>query len=329
MFTVPSIAESKNIFLKVVDHLRDSKILKSCAKGAVITAIAVAIFACCYGIYQLVKKIQERKVAPVQKETIKKDPNSQNILLLGCSCVGKSALLKVLKDPTSDSKEFLHTKEPELTTIEISGYKLNVMDTPGLFERGSIGVIEKDNKERRSVKETIQVISNAAEQRFGGTGFENVDTAVFTIELTPSLKENDITSLNTFLPKLSEKTKKILVITHAETMTKEWQTSMRSQLLQHSKVIFNNFQENQILFSGALNSDNVQNIGYTLPRICTLRETIIAQLLPEEEPEEAFNKRFEETKKKIKEFTETAEAAAANNTEKLNRFDKERLEELK
>eukprot|EP01087_Luapelamoeba_hula_P021905 TRINITY_DN773_c0_g1_i5.p1 TRINITY_DN773_c0_g1~~TRINITY_DN773_c0_g1_i5.p1 ORF type:complete len:406 (-),score=105.33 TRINITY_DN773_c0_g1_i5:72-1202(-) len=75
---------------------------------------------------------------------VMKAASTRNIILLGRSRAGKSTLLRMLKHPTHIPQSvqfFAQTQDPVLNsfTVERGGhnYGINVLDTPGLFERSA------------------------------------------------------------------------------------------------------------------------------------------------------------------------------------------------
>lgn len=241
-----------------------------------------------------------------------KDSNTQNILLLGRAWSGKTTLLNTLKDICSVAqKKFIHTEQPSLTTIDISGVKLNVMDTPGLFLNG---YGDKND-------EIIESIANKAQEFFLGKRFRNVDTVIMTIQVMENFLRDDVETLNALLPQLEGNTKKILVITRGDKYCDDDMKNILSEIRsseQFAGLIDTYFKDN-VLFSGS-NTDRspINDLIYVLKKdIFNFRECLIEKLLPEQENEALKNKRQLEDRQQIQLYAQSKGAKKESEDEEI------------
>jgi predicted GTPase len=243
----------------------------------------------------------------VQQEAVKKDEKTQNVLIVGRVRSGKTTLCKLLHDLFQVVK-FTGlfrdgTREPALHESDLSGYQLRVLDTPGLCEHAPKG------KAARTNSEIIELIKGKVKELFGGQDFENVDTVLMTFTVDAGINSEDMLALETFLPLLPEKTKKILVISHAEGLDDNACDRIRSQIHQYSplaKLVHSYFRGN-ILFSGAVEQFYLDHRAEnsTTSYLSTMhkdRERLIAALLPVPESQDLKNERLEKTAEKAKAF---------------------------
>jgi GTP-binding protein EngB required for normal cell division len=254
------------------------------------------------------EEVKKEELQEIPEEEIVRDEKTQNILLIGRSRSGKTTLINLLEEVcqvVGMGSLFYATREPELHELELSDYRLRVVDTPGLCEYAQKG------KTQRTNEEIVQLIKEKAKEFFGGKEFEQVDTVLMTFTVESGINSGDMMALETFLPLLPQKTKKILVITHAECYSNHDHSSLRSQLSQHARlsVLINTYfrgAEN-ILFTGALDEHDLnleQTTTRKLRQIHFYREALIRALLPNAEPADLRQKRLDTTTGDVKVFLE-------------------------
>jgi hypothetical protein len=173
--------------------------------------------------------------------------------------------------------------------------------------------VELNSKTKeRSNAEIAQVIEAKVCDVFGGQGYGNVDVAIFTNSVLSGINEQDIKSLQFFLPKIHSQTKKLFVITRAEEPPELTLEKIRNQCdaSQLRDVINEAFggKEN-ILFSGALSERYLEfkeMAFHRFARILELREHLIDSLLADhvtpQERAEFHRQELEDFEVKLQQF---------------------------
>lgn len=238
-----------------------------------------------------------------------KDANTRNVVIAGRMLSGKSTINDVLENVchvADRTSLFGFTKEPRLHESAFGGYKIQVLDTPGLFQRAKIGETKRENGE------IAQAIQESVKTYFGGDGYNNVDTVLIPISFTDGVNSEDIEAIKFFTENLPPATKKILVVTRAEGYSENDRNSLLHQISQHrdlSKLVDAHFGgTDHILFNGTLEKNELEfEISTTrhLEQIYLDRERLIKALLPTEEPVDLKEARLKETAKQVEAFLET------------------------
>jgi GTP-binding protein EngB required for normal cell division len=180
-----------------------------------------------------------------------------NILIIGRTRTGKSTIKSLLIDPTEPPNDLTlksDTKGAKFQSfhLEEKHTVINIIDTPGLFERGNNEVDIRDNE---TILQTIAMCINMEITKF--------HVICFCVSLTSGINKEDITSLELLIDYLGKETSKnsCLVITHCESKTEKQRDKLRGELVQdlYFKKIAP-FFELGILFSGSINRDDF-NLG--------------------------------------------------------------------
>ena len=180
-----------------------------------------------------------------------------NILIIGRTRTGKSTIKSMLIDPTKPPQDLTlksDTKGAQFQSFHLQekDIVINIIDTPGLFERSSNEVDIRDNE---TILKTIEMCINMEITKF--------HVICFCVSLTSGINKEDITSLELLIQYLGEETSKnsCLVITHCESKTEEQREKLQQELVQdlYFKKIAPFFKLG-ILFSGSINRDDF-NLG--------------------------------------------------------------------
>ena len=125
-----------------------------------------------------------------------------------------------------------------------------------LWTRQFFEVARADAKEpARTNEELVALMKKIAQEIFGGQGFENVDTVIFTASFETGINSNDVATMNLLLPEVPKETKKNFVITRADLHSDLWRKNLLKDLSQHKdlkELIENHFGGIIVLFSSAL-----------------------------------------------------------------------------
>ena len=221
--------------------------------------------------------------------TSPKVSEGQNILMIGKTRTGKSTLLEVLTDQlTNDGigSIFSETRESYLKTvtfrdITIDGKvaKINIHDSPGLFE------VRKRGENSRNNKEILELICKDGMKFFGQKNLKNINSVVLTFSYTAGINWQGIHSLWIVLPflqrmGLSKDVKILFIITHAENFAERDRESIREELNQYPDV--GNFIKKykvEVLFSGSVKKTQFQEVmNNQLTTVKKYRKDLIAAL---------------------------------------------------
>ncbi|CAM4850361.1 unnamed protein product [Rotaria magnacalcarata] len=177
----------------------------------------------------------------------------RNILILGRSRAGKSTITSLLADPTEVPKDLTlksETKQAHYCSFHLQkdNVVINIIDTPGLFERSTTEVDVRDNA---TILDTIGTCINMEITKF--------HVICFCVSLTNGINGDDIKSLQILIEYLGKKISKIscLIITHCESKSEEKRNRLKEELVQDNyfKKIAP-FFELGIFFSGSINPDD-------------------------------------------------------------------------
>jgi hypothetical protein len=155
--------------------------------------------------------------------------------------------------PTNDSSEedvsTNDSSEKSMSTTESSeDLVLNIIDTPGLFERGTDKIEVRDNE---IIMQAIDACVNQEITKF--------HVICFCVAITVGINQEDIQALKLLLETIGDKvaSNSCLIITHCESKDKKQRQEMKSQLAEDMdfKSIARFFKKG-IFFSGALNRDD-------------------------------------------------------------------------
>ncbi|CAF1425973.1 unnamed protein product [Rotaria magnacalcarata] len=206
---------------------------------------------------------QRQKIKKEIKEDYKENGNykmikvaHKNILIIGRSRTGKSTIKSLLVDPTKIPKDLTlkaDTKQAKFCSFHLQkdNVVINIIDTPGLFERSTTEVDIRDNT---TILNTIGTCINMEITKF--------HVICFCVSLTNGINGDDIKSLEILIEYLGKKISKIscLIITHCESKSEEKRNKLKEELVQDNyfKKIAP-FFELGIFFSGSINPDDFHN----------------------------------------------------------------------
>ncbi|UJR19171.1 hypothetical protein I4U23_022301 [Adineta vaga] len=161
------------------------------------------------------------------------------------------------KIPTDESSEDVFedysseddSSEEDLSTTESpEDLVLNIIDTPGLFERGTDEITPRDND---IIMRAIDVYANQE--------ITKVHVICFCVAMTVGINELDIQALKLLLKTMGDKiaSNSCLIITHCESKDKKQRKSIISQLKEDKEFeLIRPFFKMGIFFSGVLNRDD-------------------------------------------------------------------------
>ncbi|CAF1189425.1 unnamed protein product [Adineta ricciae] len=182
--------------------------------------------------------------------------NHKNVMLIGRTRTGKSCIKMLLTDPTKVPDELTlksGTREPLFESFHAHDNKmvLNIIDTPGLFERGTSEIDIRDNE---TIMRTIQFCINMEITKF--------HVICFCIAITNGINAEDIKSLELLIeflgPELANNS--CLIITHCESKAVDQLETYKQELLQdHFFRSIASYFKLGIFFSGSLNRDDYNN----------------------------------------------------------------------
>ncbi|CAF4888490.1 unnamed protein product [Rotaria socialis] len=182
--------------------------------------------------------------------------DTKNVMLIGRSRTGKSTIKMLLVDPTKIPEDMdlkSGTKEPLFQSYHIAEKQviLNIIDTPGLFERGIDADKLRDNK---TILKTIKICVNREITKF--------HFICFCVSIISGINQQDIESLVLLTEYLGSELSRnsCLIITHCESKNDTQRDKMHKQLFEDSyfKAIAS-FFELGIFFTGSINWDDYNN----------------------------------------------------------------------
>ncbi|CAF3348137.1 unnamed protein product [Rotaria sp. Silwood2] len=175
-------------------------------------------------------------------------------MLIGRTRTGKSTIKALLVDPTKIPDEIMlksGTREPLFESFHSlqNNIVFNIIDTPGLFERGPKD--EMTIRDNETILKTISMCVNMEITKF--------HVICFCMSLTSGINQEDIKSLELLVDFLGKELSdnSCLIITHCESKTKEQLNALRKELVED--MFFKNiasFFKLGIFFSGSLNRDD-------------------------------------------------------------------------
>jgi len=181
-------------------------------------------------------------------------------LLIGRTRTGKSTFQKVLVDPTTipaPMNLMPGGRYPRFESFYIAENKmmLNIIDCPGLFERGRN---ENDIRKNKAIMRTMEECICRE--------ITKLHVICFCMSLNDGLHQEDIESVQLLVKFLGEEVSNYscLIITRSESMGKKQQQNLLTELRNdvHFRQIEDYFQKG-IFFSGAINRDHFDN-GYEI-----------------------------------------------------------------
>lgn len=209
----------------------------------------------------------------------------KNVLVIGRTRAGKTTIKKVLVDPTTVAEEMRLAAQTRAATFESfiiddDAMVVNIIDTPGLFEKGANNMNLMDNK---TILKTIEQCVAREITKFhlicfcasfeSGINAEDVKSIILLTEfLGPAVSQNSC-----------------LIITRCESKNEEQRNTLRKEIENDTlfKPITGYFQRG-IFFSGSLDRDSwnnaTDNLYYQFETIVSYRNKLIDVLKENIEP---------------------------------------------
>lgn len=189
------------------------------------------------------------------KNTTKK-VKSNNIMIIGRTRSGKTTIKSLMLDPTIVPDELTlksGTRDPLIESFHIADINaaLNIIDTPGLFERGT----EEDSlRDNDAILTTIEKCANMEITSF--------HVICFCVSITSGINGEDVRSIELFMKFLGDEISSnlCLIITHCESKNEEQRHTIKKELEEDKffKKIAPFFKLG-VFFSGSINRDNYNN----------------------------------------------------------------------
>jgi GTPase SAR1 family protein len=208
----------------------------------------------------------------------------KNILIIGRTRTGKSTIASMLVDPTYVPKDLTlkaDTKEPQFRSFHLQQQRIvfNVIDTPGLFERGNTEVDIRDNEK---ILETIGKCINMEITKF--------HVICFCVSVSNGINSEDIKSLELLIEYMGEgiSNNSCLIITHCESKIDQQRETLKEELLQdlYFKKVAPFFQLG-IFFSGSINPDDYhqanESVYHQYATVTEYRDLLIEMFLKTDE----------------------------------------------
>ncbi|CAF1588066.1 unnamed protein product, partial [Didymodactylos carnosus] len=201
----------------------------------------------------------------------------KNIMLIGRTRTGKSTIKNLLVDPQRIPDQptlWAATKTASFQSFAVDDNNtvLNIIDTPGLFERGSETMDIQDNET------LLNTIKQCADREI--TKFHII---CFVASFEAGINEQDIQSLKLLIKFLNPLISKnsCLIVTRCESKTERQLNVLGNELEtdRHFKELVPNFEKG-IHFSGSLNFDDWSNANESslyrqFITVCKYRDNLI------------------------------------------------------
>ncbi|CAF2979971.1 unnamed protein product [Rotaria socialis] len=209
----------------------------------------------------------------------------KNVLLIGRTRTGKSTIKKVLVDPTTVADEMKLAAQTRTATIESyiiddNATVLNIIDTPGLFERGSSEINWQDNK---AILKTIETCIAREITKF--------HLVCFCASFESGVHEEDVKAMKLLIdflgPDLTNNA--CLIVTRCESKNEKQRADLKHEIENDTmfKPLAGYFKKG-ILFSGTLDHDSwnnaTDNLYYQFETVVSYREKLIDLLTNNVEP---------------------------------------------
>lgn len=211
-----------------------------------------------------------------------------NLLLMGRTRTGKTTMAHVLRDPTylpppteiySQTKEIqIHPYGMKLRQSDTNLiYCINIIDTPGMFDRTKYAEKSLKNTQIRST------IDECLTENLG-----SIHLFAFVINIHSNLEEEDIRSM-IFVKKNYPQLKDFmcLIVTHCEEIHHEERKRKVEAFFQSEQIFSNHLKEffsNQVFFMGSLKSElrfypNSLAIKQQIRNVHQMRRTFLTYLI--------------------------------------------------
>lgn len=194
----------------------------------------------------------------------------RNVLFVGKSRSGKTTTVQVLKDKSyiaPDESIFAGTLQPELQSFSIHRggkyFNVNILDTPGLFERG------RNMNETRDSEVLLGIITKVVDLEIS-----RLHKIYFVIHVSAGLDQHDIESLLLFKKQFEGANNLIrMVFTRAESFSERRQANLKEQLKEVPELAP---LADTMLFIGAIPEDKRDQLTERERRnIVSMREKLL------------------------------------------------------
>ncbi|UJR11059.1 hypothetical protein I4U23_015243 [Adineta vaga] len=243
---------------------------------------------------KLLKEIQEDYLANGDYKM--KTVQHVNILIIGRTRTGKSTIKTLLVDPTNIPDELTlksGTKDPHFQSFHLNEKNtvLNIIDTPGLFERSSNEIDIRDNE---TIMNTIKMCANMEITKF--------HAICFCVSLTNGINEQDITSTEKLIeymgPEISKNS--CLIITHCESKTEAQRENLarsnaaaKKQIEAELQKIQEYVEEQEHVIAefqqkGAFDEQRIKQLMKNYRKAVTQQEQLRSQLYKEKETDTRY-----------------------------------------
>jgi GTP-binding protein EngB required for normal cell division len=205
------------------------------------------------------------------------EANQRNIMIIGRSRTGKSTIKSLLVDPTVVPDQMTlksGTRDPDFKSFYIDDNKivLNIIDTPGLFERSDSKLDIRDND---TILKTIEMCINREITKF--------HVICFCVAITVGINEQDMQSLTMLAEFLGPQVQSnsCLIVTRCETKDEDQLAELDRELRKDTffqKIV--SYFGLGIYFSGSLNPDdynkaNRDSLEDQFETICNYRTKLL------------------------------------------------------
>ena len=185
-----------------------------------------------------------------------KETEQKYIMLIGRTRTGKSTIKTLLKDPTAQPKDLTLKSETKDATLDSSflhenNIVLNILDTPGLFERAGVDENPRDNE---SILSTIKICVEREVTQF--------HVICFCASITDGINKEDIEAIKLLRNFLGEEIAEnsCLIVTRCESKSEQQRDRIQQELQKDKHFVeLKSYFRLGIYFSGALNYDDYNN----------------------------------------------------------------------